>query len=107
MPVDLMDLVKLAVTAGVIWWLIGGWASFRQPRVFVPLLLVVPCLAIGAWASAGIDAIRAGEDRPLSAEGLGQLALVAMLLAVGCLGWAVVAGFQLRRARAAAPDAGP
>lgn len=99
MPLDLLDIILLLIGAGIFWWLIGGWTSFRQPRVFGPLLVVLACVAMAIWASAGIDAIRAGQDQPLGADGFGTLALVALLVAAAAFGWALVAGYKLRAGR--------
>lgn len=103
MPLDLLDILLLLIGAGIFWWLIGGWESFRQPGVFGPLLVVVACVAAAAWASAGIDAIRAGQDQPLSADRFGTFALMVMLVAAVAFGWALVAGYRLRAARKARP----
>lgn len=103
MTLDLLDILLLLVGAGIFWWLIGGWSSLRTPRVFLPLLVVAACVALAAWASAGIDAIRAGETRPLTAEAFGRTTLVAMVVAAVALGWALLAGYRLRAARKERP----
>lgn len=103
MTFDLLDILLLLVGAGIFWWLIGGWSSLRTPRVFAPLVVAALCVAIGAWASAGIDAIRAGAARPFSAEAFGRLTVAAMVVATIAFGWALVAGYRLRVARKAPP----
>jgi hypothetical protein len=102
-PTGVLTIAKLLVAAGLTWWLVGGWPSLRTPRVLLPLLLTMACVALGAWASAGIDAVRAGEARPLSPTALANLAFGAMILAGIAFGWAMLAGYRLRQQRAGSP----